>query len=76
MSPFRLLLLLLALAGHALPGYGQALLSPPPGGYPPAVVTTLAPVPVPPGGLIPYRKGDLWGYADTTGRGWWCSQLC
>ncbi|MGI4870578.1 MAG: WG repeat-containing protein [Janthinobacterium lividum] len=25
-------------------------------------------VPPPPGGLVPYRRGDLWGYADTTGR--------
>ena len=25
-------------------------------------------VPLPPGGLIPYRKGNLWGFSDTTGR--------
>lgn len=31
-------------------------------------VQQLAPTNEPPGGLIPYRKGALWGYADTTGR--------
>jgi len=30
-------------------------------------VTQLRPVPEPPGGLVPFRQGRLWGYADTTG---------
>ncbi len=37
-------------------------------GAPLREVTRLARVPEPPGGLIPYRAGTLWGYADTTGR--------
>ena len=41
---------------------------PPPGGYVPHPVQRLERVPEPPGRLIPYRKGKLWGYADTTGR--------
>ncbi|RTQ49306.1 hypothetical protein EJV47_14290 [Hymenobacter gummosus] len=43
---------------------------PPPGGWPLRPVTALPVVPEPPGGLVPYRKGQLWGYADTTGRVW------
>jgi len=39
-----------------------------PAGAPLREVTRLARVPEPPGGLIPYRAGKLWGYADTTGR--------
>ena len=31
-------------------------------------VQHLVRVPLPPGGLVPYRRGKLWGYADTTGR--------
>ena len=31
-------------------------------------VRVLRVVPEPPGALVPYRKGALWGYADTTGR--------
>lgn len=66
----RLLVLLLALvfACQALSGQAQVVSGPPPGGYLPAVVAALARVPLPPGGLIPYRRGDHWGYADTTGR--------
>ncbi|MDO7873542.1 WG repeat-containing protein [Hymenobacter sp. ASUV-10] len=45
-----------------------AQLAPPPGGYPWRVVEQLAPVPLPPGGLVPYRQGETWGFADTTGR--------
>jgi len=37
-------------------------------GAPLREVTRLARVAEPPGGLIPYRAGKLWGYADTTGR--------
>ena len=37
-------------------------------GSPLREVARLERVPEPPGGLIPYRKGKLWGYADTTGR--------
>lgn len=40
----------------------------PPGGAPLREVARLARVAEPPGGLIPYRAGELWGYADTTGR--------
>lgn len=40
----------------------------PPGGYVPHPVERLQRVPEPPGGLIPYHKGNRWGYADTTGR--------
>lgn len=40
----------------------------PPAGAPLREVTRLARVAEPPGGLIPYRAGALWGYADTTGR--------
>ncbi|GAA4350351.1 hypothetical protein GCM10023185_08070 [Hymenobacter saemangeumensis] len=32
------------------------------------MVQVLQRVPLPPGGLVPYRKGRNWGYADTTGR--------
>lgn len=35
---------------------------------PQQLVTVLHPAPLPPGGLVPYRKGTLWGYADTAGR--------
>jgi hypothetical protein len=37
-------------------------------GAPLREVTRLERVAEPPGGLIPYRAGKLWGYADTTGR--------
>lgn len=39
-----------------------------PAGAPLREVTRLVRVAEPPGGLIPYRAGKLWGYADTTGR--------
>jgi hypothetical protein len=61
----RLLLLLLLLPWAAL---AQEL--PPPGGWPLRPVTELRAVPEPPGGLVPYRQGALWGFADTTGRVW------
>lgn len=40
----------------------------PPGGYVPRPVQLLEREPEPPGGLIPYRSGNMWGYADTTGK--------
>jgi|GEM_PF-3766441 len=59
----RLFLLLLPYAALA-----QEL--PPPGGWPLRPVAELRAVPEPPGGLVPYRQGTLWGFADTTGRVW------
>lgn len=51
------------------PDAGQLRAQPgPPGAGALREVTRLAKVPEPPGGLIPYRAGGLWGYADTTGR--------
>ena len=52
------------------PGPAPAQELPPPGGWPLRPVTTLRAVPEPPGGLVPYRQGHLWGFADTTGRVW------
>ncbi|MDO7873808.1 hypothetical protein Q5H93_03620 [Hymenobacter sp. ASUV-10] len=43
---------------------------PPPDGWPLRPVAALRAVPEPPGGLVPYRQGELWGFADTTGRVW------
>ena len=40
----------------------------PAGGYRLRAVPVLRRVPEPPGGLIPYRQGHYWGYADSTGR--------
>ncbi|MFD2717129.1 WG repeat-containing protein [Hymenobacter monticola] len=57
-------LLVLLLLASATTGQAQV----PPGGYIPRPVKHLARVPEPPGGLVPYRKGKLWGYSDTTGR--------
>ena len=45
-------------------------LLPPPGGWPLRRVSALRTVPQPPGGLIPYRVGEQWGFADTTGHVW------
>lgn len=59
--------LLLMLTALLRPVLAQEL---PPGGWPLRLVTELAVVPEPPGGLVPYRQGQLWGYADTTGRVW------
>ncbi len=61
----RLLLLLLL-----LPWAAPAQELPPPGGWPLRPVPELRAVPEPPGGLVPYRQGKLWGFADTTGRVW------
>ena len=61
----RLSLLLLL-----LPWAAPAQELPPPGGWPLRPVTELRAVPEPPGGLVPYRHGALWGFADTTGRVW------
>lgn len=58
-------LLLCCLLGVGRASYGQPQ---PAGGYPLRVVAVLARAPLPPGGLIPYRQGSRWGYADTTGR--------
>ena len=49
-------------------GQPAAAQAPVPGGAALREVTRLERVPEPPGGLIPYRVGKLWGYADTTGR--------
>ena len=68
-----LLSLVLAGPGQAQPRTSRNALSDsllPPGGWPLRRVTTLGPAPEPPGGLVPYRKGKRWGYADTTGRVW------
>lgn len=62
----RLLLLLLVLI--SLPVTAQEL--PPPGGWPLRPVSALQVVAEPPGGLLPYRQGRRWGFADTTGRVW------
>ncbi|RTQ46775.1 WG repeat-containing protein [Hymenobacter gummosus] len=51
-----------------LPGALRAQAGPPSGGYRLREVRVLRPVPEPPGGLVPYRRGQFWGYADTTGR--------
>ncbi len=66
------LLLLTCLLLWAAPALAQpeAANLPPPDGWPLRRVTTLTPAPEPPGGLVPYRKGKLWGFADTTGRVW------
>ena len=55
----------LILMSSACPSLAQA---PPPGGAALREVTQLERAAEPPGGLIPYRQGELWGYADTTGR--------
>ncbi|MGI4762091.1 MAG: WG repeat-containing protein [Janthinobacterium lividum] len=41
---------------------------PPDDGYPLREVRELTFAPLPGGGLLPYRQGKWWGYADTTGR--------
>ena len=66
MSAVRLLLLLVLLPCAV----GAQPELPPPGGWPLRPVATLRAVPEPPGGLVPYRQGSLWGFADTTGRVW------
>lgn len=67
--PGLALVFLLLLTGRG--GWAQpAAELPPVGGWPLRPVQTLRLVPEPPGGLIPYRKGQRWGYADTTGRIW------
>jgi hypothetical protein len=53
-----------------LPWAAAAQDLPPPGGWPLRTVAVLRVVPEPLGGLIPYRQGQLWGFADTTGRVW------
>jgi hypothetical protein len=68
MRRYFLFLLLCGLLS-AVPGFAQTEL-PPPGGWPLRHVRVLRVVPLPPGGLVPYRQGDCWGYADTTGRVW------
>lgn len=52
----------------SLPGTAQEL--PPAGGWPLRPVTALRVAAEPPGGLVAYRQGQRWGYADTTGRVW------
>jgi|GEM_PF-5111576 len=42
--------------------------TPPDDGYPLREVRELTFAPLPAGGLLPYRHGEWWGYADTTGR--------
>jgi hypothetical protein len=61
-----LLALLVLLARHSSPARAQD--APPAGGWPLREVPVLTVAPLPPGGLVPYRRGQLWGYADTTGR--------
>jgi hypothetical protein len=62
----------LGLVLAALPATAQQAVepAPPPGGWPLRRVKVLRAVPLPPGGLVPYRKGSLWGFCDTTGRVW------
>lgn len=75
---FYLLLLGLGLLACLSPRRprAQQLAAPPAGigpqqvGRPLRLVAELARVPLPPGGLIPFRQGAYWGYADTTGRVW------
>ena len=62
--------LLLGLLSLGRTGRAQAPAEPPPGGFAPRQVPELTRVPLPPGGLIPFRQGAYWGYADTTGRVW------
>ncbi len=68
----RLFLLWLAylLGGPSLLVIGQAVPVPPPGGFTIQPVKQLRPAPEPPGGLVPYREGNLWGYCDTLGQIW------
>ena len=69
-------LLLLGLLGGGVPGHAQqpagppGFGGPPPGGFPLRVTRQLARVPEPPGGLLPFRHGQRWGFADSTGRVW------
>lgn len=67
LSPPRLPLLL-ALVLSWRPAAAQEL--PPPGGWPLRSVAELHPAAGLPGGLVPYRQGQRWGLADTTGRVW------
>ena len=54
-------------AGLPLAALAQAA-TPPDDGYPLREVRELTFAPLPEGGLLPYRQGEWWGYADTTGR--------
>ena len=56
--------------GLLLPAALRAQSAPPPGGYPLREVSVLSRVAEPAIGLIPYRQGQLWGFADSTGRVW------
>ncbi|MGI4874138.1 MAG: hypothetical protein ACRYFX_23505 [Janthinobacterium lividum] len=62
LSPAWLLLLIAPLAATAQTA------PPPDDGYPLREVRELTIAPLPPGGLVPYRHDEWWGYADTTGR--------
>ena len=65
----RLLPYVLLLLISLRPGPLRAQSNPAPAPVPPLrLVTHLARVAPPPGGLVPFRRGLLWGYADTTGR--------
>ncbi|RTQ46774.1 hypothetical protein EJV47_20585 [Hymenobacter gummosus] len=59
---------LLLLVCLLLPVLAAAQSAPPPRGYRLHRVRRLKPVPLPPGGLVPYRADSAWGLADTLGR--------
>ncbi|MDO7877164.1 hypothetical protein Q5H93_20630 [Hymenobacter sp. ASUV-10] len=62
-------LLLFLLISTALPGLVRAQSTAlPPLDYPLREVLELRITPLPPGGLLPVRHGNWWGFADTTGR--------
>ncbi|MBC7448056.1 MAG: hypothetical protein H7330_08360 [Hymenobacteraceae bacterium] len=61
---------LLVLLLSNLLGWAQTADGPPPSGYTIREVEHLQPAPAPPGGLVPFARGKLWGLCDTLGRIW------